>query len=91
MLCFGRPAQARPPVPHYEAHMVHENAYHRLTEAELAEVSDGLAAMHAPHGFRPGIANIGQDVYERKFTTDYMAEMNRSVDWWLERWSSAED
>lgn len=91
MLCFGYPAKARPPVPHYENHMVHENVYHRLTETELAVISDELAAMHAPHGFKPGIANIGQDVYTRKFTTDYMAEMNRSVDWWLERWSSAEE
>jgi len=91
MLCFGRPAKARPPVPHYEQHMVHENTYRRLTESELAEVSDELAVMHAPHGFKPGVANIGQDVYARKFTTDYMAEMNRSVDWWLKRWSSAEE
>lgn len=88
MLCLGYPAKARPPVPHYENHMVHENTYKRLTETELAEVANELEAMHAPHGFRPGIANIGQDVYTRKFTADYMAEMNRSVDWWLKRWSS---
>jgi len=88
MLCFGRPLKPRAPVAHYERHMVHENTYHRLTEGELGEVSRELEAMHSPHGFKPGIANIGQDVYARKFTTEYMAEMNRSVEWWLKRWSS---
>ncbi|MDP2233391.1 MAG: nitroreductase family protein [Actinomycetota bacterium] len=90
MLCFGYPASPRPIVPHYERHVVHENTYHRLSEIELAEASDELAELHSPHGFKPGIANIGQQVYARKYTTDYMREMNRSVAWWLERWSSAE-
>ena len=80
----------REPTPHYEKHMVHQNAYHRLTEEELAGVSDELGAMHSPHGFGPGIANFGQQVYKRKFTPAFMAEMNRSVRWWLERWCSAE-
>jgi len=91
MLCLGRPAASRPVVPHYERHMVHENTYHRLTDDELVVVSDELEAMHSPHGFAPGIENIGQQVYARKFTQAYMAEMNRSVDWWLTRWSSAEE
>jgi nitroreductase len=90
MLCFGHPATRREPTPHYEKHMVHQNAYHRLTEEELAGVSDELGAMHSPHGFGPGIANFGQQVYKRKFTPAFMAEMNRSVRWWLERWCSAE-
>jgi len=91
MLCLGRPLASRAPVAHYDRHMVHENRYHRLTDDELLEVSRELEALHAPHGLKPGIANIGQDVYARKFTTEYMAEMNRSVDWWLRRWSSAEE
>jgi len=91
MLCFGRPVADQPVVPHYEKHMVHENAYHRLTDDELAEVSADLAQMHAPHGFGPGVANIGQQVYKRKYTTEYMREMNRSVDLWIERWTSAEE
>ncbi len=90
MLCFGHPATMRPPTPHYETHMVHTNSYHRLTDEQLAEVSADLGAMHSPHGFGPGLANIGQQVYKRKFTPAYMAEMNRSVRWWIDRWCSAE-
>ncbi|MDO9107394.1 MAG: hypothetical protein Q7U89_00170 [Coriobacteriia bacterium] len=69
---------------------MHENTYHRLSEIELAEVSVEMGELHSPHGFTPGVANIGQQVYARKFTSDYMREMNRSVTWWLTRWSSAE-
>ena len=35
---------------------------------------------------RPGISGCVEDVYARKFTAGYAAEMNRSVAWWLERW-----
>lgn len=90
MLCFGRAAASRPPVPRYEKHMVHENAYQRLTQAELAEVSEELGRMHSPHGFGRDAVNIGQQVYRRKHAVAFMAEMNRSVAWWLERWCTAE-
>lgn len=90
MLCLGYPATTRAPIPHYERHMVHENTYHRLSETELATVSTELAAMHSPHGFKPPAANIGQNVYSRKFTTEFMADMNRSVEWWLKRWCTAD-
>ena len=39
---------------------------------------------------RPGVTGCVQDVYARKFTADFAAEMNRSVAWWLERWTSGE-
>jgi FMN reductase (NADPH)/FMN reductase [NAD(P)H] len=91
MLCFGRASKPRPPVPRYEKHVVHENRYHRLTPDELAEVTRELGEMHSPHGYAPGIDNEAQAVYTRKYASDFMAEMNRSVAWWLERWSSAEE
>ena len=46
---------------------------------------------YAPHGFTPGIDNYGQVVYQRKFASEFMTEMNRSVEWWLKRWQSAEE
>ena len=46
--------------------------------------------MFAPHGFKPGIANVAQDVYSRKFTSEFMADMNRSVEWWIDRWQTPE-
>ena len=87
MLCFGRAAASRPPVPRYEKHVVHENAYQRLTDAELAEVSDGAR----PHGTRRTASRRTSPTSASRSTgastpSDFMAEMNRSVDWWLERW-----
>ncbi len=91
MLCFGRAAASRPPVPRYEDNVVHENAYHRMTDDELAQFSAGLAAMGSSSALPPGVANVGQLTYKRKHAVDFMVEMNRSVEWWLERWSSAEE
>jgi len=86
MLCFGRAAAERPRVPRHTAHMVHTDRYERLTEDDLAETLAELEAEYAPHGNKPGIANYGQAIYQRKYASDFMAEMNRSVDVWLERW-----
>ena len=90
MLVFGRPAVAREPVPRQESHVVMRDRYHRLSEDELAEVTEELGQRFAPRGFKPGIENYPQAIYARKYTSDFMREMNRSAAWWLERWQSAE-
>lgn len=86
MLVFGRPKTPRLPTPRQTKHVAMRDRYRRLTPSELEEVSEDLARHFAPHGFKQGIANVPQDVYRRKFVSDYMAEMNRSAAWWLERW-----
>jgi len=91
MLCFGRAAASRPPVPRYEANVVHGNTYKRMTAEQLAAFEEGLLAQGASKAMPPGIENIGQLIYRRKYASDFMAEMNRSVDWWLKRWCTAED
>jgi nitroreductase len=90
MLCFGRPATHREPVVRFSKHVLHTNSYRRLTPDELAEEIAEMGAEYAPHGMAPGVENYGQVIYRRKFASDFMAEMNRSVAWWLDRWLSAE-
>ena len=90
MVCFGRPLKPRPPTPHCISHVIHTDRYHRLTPVELGDLSAELSEMYAPHGLAPGFANYPQSIYQRKFATDFMAEMNRSVAWWLRRWETAE-
>ena len=90
MVCFGRPAKRRRPVPRYEKHVVYKDRYRRLNAEELRAASDELAQMHAPRGFRQGIENIGQDVYARKYAAGFTHELNRSVARWLERWQTPE-
>jgi FMN reductase (NADPH)/FMN reductase [NAD(P)H] len=89
MLCFGRAAATRAPVPRYEDNVVHENRYQRMSKAELGAFSAGLLAQGSA-ALPPDVSNIGQLIYRRKYASDFMAEMNRSVDWWLERWQTAE-
>lgn len=89
MVCFGRAAASRPPTPRYTEFVVHTDRYHRLDEDELATYEDGLRKTHAPHGLKPGFTNFGQEIYARKFTPHYMAEMNRSAAWWIKRWSGS--
>jgi nitroreductase len=88
MLCFGRPKTRRAPVGRMEKHVVMRDRYHRLTTDELQEVSDTLGREYAPHGLAPGIANYPQAIYKRKFVSAFMAEMNRSAQWWIDRWSA---
>jgi nitroreductase len=91
MLCFGHAAAGRAPVPRYEANVVHENTYKRMTEVELAAFSEGLASQGTSRALPPGIENIGQAYYKRKHAVEFMVEMNRSVEWWQKRWCSPED
>ena len=83
MLCFGRPAVTRAQVPRYEDNVVHVNAYRRMGEEELRAFSDALDGMYASRGLKPGIENVAQDVYVRKYAADFTVEMNRSVRVWL--------
>ena len=88
MLCLGRPKVVRHRTERYERHVVHKNGYRRLTAAELQEVSGELDDLYGVRASRDGITGYVQDVYARKFTADFAAEMNRSVAWWLARWTS---
>jgi FMN reductase (NADPH)/FMN reductase [NAD(P)H] len=89
LLCFGRP-KTRPHVTErYEKHVVHRDAYRRLSADELREVADDLDRAHGARGFAPTAANCVQDVYARKFTAAFTAELNHSVAWWIERWVGA--
>lgn len=90
MLCFGRPLTEQEPIEHYGRNLVHENRYRRMSPEVLVETADDLAALHAPHGLPEGVTSYPQHVYRRKFASAFMAEMNRSVAWWLERWQRGE-
>jgi nitroreductase len=89
LLCFGRPASRPHVTAHYEKHMVHKNAYQRLSQGELRDVSDDLDRHYGARRSRAGVGeeNAVQYVYRRKFTADFAAEANRSVAWWIERWT----
>ena len=90
MLCFGRPKVG----PHRtRALREARRAQERVPAAHGGRAAGGLGELDALHGVREsrdGVTGCVQDVYARKFTADYAAEMNRSVAWWLERWDQGE-
>jgi len=88
MLCFGRPASPRDVVPRYTRGVIHENRYVRPDDTALAQMDADLAAMHAPHGLPAGSESYADVMRRRKYDSEFMAEMNRSVAWWMERWQS---
>ena len=90
LLCFGRPKSRPHRTGRYERFVVHRDAYRRLTPVELAEASADLDALHGERETREGVLGCVQDVYARKFTADFSVEMNRSVAWWIERWTNGE-
>lgn len=100
MLCLGRPKLHRAPVARMERHVVMRDRYHRLTAEELGNVSAALAEQHsagtvAPGGVATGCVARGaldyaSATYKRKFASGFMREMNRSVEWWIDRWMGRE-
>jgi FMN reductase (NADPH)/FMN reductase [NAD(P)H] len=85
LLCFGRPKTPRRIVERYEKHVIHKNVYSRLSDTGRREALHDLARLYGAHGFG-GFDNYAQEIYARKFASDFAAEANRSVAWWLERW-----
>jgi nitroreductase len=89
MLCFGRPRRRPHRTERYETHVVHRDRYHRLSDDELREACADLDAMYGAGRGGEGLGGLARDVYARKFTADFAAEMNRSVAWWIERWAGS--
>ena len=84
MLIIGTPAKERPAIAHPVVNLVHEERYHRADAATLdAQVAE-MDAMFRPHAREAGERVI--DIYTRKHTSDFMAEMDRSMRRWLKNW-----
>ena len=88
LLCFGYPRSAPgAPVSRFDQRfIVHENTYHRLEPAELAEMMQPLEERFAANPPQSGAQNAGQANYLRKFTADFSVEMSRSVRAWIRYW-----
>ncbi len=87
MVCFGFPTEqqkARPrPMRYSEELIVFKDVYRRLTPLEL-DVMDKATPVRAVGDS----LNSGQQVYMRKFASDFMLEMNRSVREVLKNWTA---
>lgn len=88
MLCIGYPrgdADDRPLSRRFdEKFVVHSNRYYRLEGLELDMMFKGLGRPK----YEEGVANFGQDVYLRKFASDFSIEMTRSVQAMIDSWKA---
>jgi nitroreductase len=93
MLVFGYPTQQqldREKTTRFdEKFILFENHYHQLTPAEFDEMFHDRDSQMPKGKAMEGIANFGQAMYLRKFSSDFASEMNRSTREWLKSWTSA--
>lgn len=88
MVCFGVPTEGqrqRPQPPRYPGDLiVFRNAYRHLEPSEFAAMETEQASVSNE------AVNAGQRVFLRKYASDFMLEMNRSVREWLVPWRRKE-
>ncbi len=84
MVCFGVPTEGqrqRPQPPRYpEELIVFQNAYRHLAPEEFAAMETEQASVSSE------ATNAGQRVFLRKYASDFMLEMNRSVRALMKPW-----
>lgn len=86
------PKAGRPNTPHPVRGLYMPERYRIPEPDERAAQIAELDAKFTPHAVANG-APAGERVrklYHRKHTSDFMAEMNRSAAWWVERWCGAD-
>lgn len=84
MLIIGTPVKERPAIAHPVVNLVHEERYRRADAATMdAQVAE-MDRMFRPHAREAGEHVV--DIYTRKHTSDFMAEMDRSMRKWFKNW-----
>ena len=84
MLIIGTPRKERPAIAHPVVNLVHEERYCRADAATMDAQVDEMDAMFRPHAREVGERVV--DIYTRKHTSPFMAEMSRSMEWWFKNW-----
>ncbi len=87
MLILGQPARERAPIAHPVENLVMRERYRRASPDVLA-----AQAAEMDEVFRSRPVELGErvrDIYTRKHTSDFMAEMGRSMELWLQNWRGA--
>ena len=84
MLILGVPRKRRPATPHPTVNLVMSERYRRADAETLDAQVREMDAMFRPHADEAG-ARV-RDIYKRKHTSSFMAEMSRSMELWLKNW-----
>jgi hypothetical protein len=91
MLCIGyasaRQASLRPRHRFDKKHIIFKNAYLPLSADDYREMFKSLD--DSKNGLLPGAENFGQHMYLKKYSSDFMNEMRRSVSAGLASWNNS--
>ena len=94
MLCFGYPTERqlkRPLTTRFPREsVVFKDRYRRLSREEFHGMYREMDERVFKGKYLEGCSNIGQHYYKRKVTSDFMAEMNRSVAMAIKHWCMGE-
>ena len=88
MLVLGVPAKERPATPHPVENIVMSERYRRADAATMDKQVAEMDAMFRPHAREAG--ERVRDIYTRKHTSPFMAEMGRSMGRWFKNWTGEE-
>jgi FMN reductase (NADPH)/FMN reductase [NAD(P)H] len=93
MLCFGYPTRQqvdREQTPRFDQKfIIFENQYQRFEKTDFDEMFDDRERNRSKSDTPDAPANIGQAMYQRKFSAEFSIEMSRSVRAILKEWISA--
>lgn len=87
ILVYGRPNKEITPRPRVTEYRLQKDRYHRLTDEQMQAQLDEMGALFSPHGHKPPASDYAQATYLEKHTSDFFREMERSVNWWIDRWT----
>lgn len=88
MLVLGVPVKERPATPHPVENIVMAERYRRADAATMDKQVAEMDAMFRPHAREAG--ERVRDIYTRKHTSPFMAEMGRSMSRWFKNWTGEE-
>ena len=93
MLIIGYPAKnaSTMKIPRFPTeHVVYENSYRHLEATEFDIMWEGMRQLIGDAPLIKPATNIGQHIYLRKFASEFMVEMNRSVRKGIREWVDGE-
>ena len=91
MLILGYPKHKKPEkaVSRFpKDFIVHENSYHRFSHSDFQRMFRETEEQFRDRPYRDPAENLGQHIYLRKFSSDFMKEMRRSFRKGLETWNN---
>lgn len=88
LVVFGRAKKQVAPTSHFIEGAVMSNGYERCSGQQLEERVRAITQWAPASRMSPEFPTYPEALFVRKHGSDFMAEMDASVQWWIDRWLS---